>query len=196
MVDLACVIFTGGKSSRMGEDKACLNFTKNQTLLEYQYKRLKQIFKIVYISCKQHNPSIFKTQNIFDIDDDIYAPTVGFVSVFESLHVEHFFAISVDTPFISQQQIQTLINQDEINIDATIAKDNHKIHPLCGIYHKTLYPHFKQMLQNNNHKLQNLLKTSNTKYVTFKNNKSFLNINNKSQYKQALQQLTHNNIVD
>ena len=195
MIDIPCVIFTGGKSSRMGEDKAYLKFTKNQTLLQYQYERLKQIFRHVYISCKQQNPSIFKTQNIFDIDNDIYAPTIGFISAFEFLHVERFFAISVDTPFISKKQIQTLINQDQRNMDATIAKTKDKTHPLCGIYHKSLYPDFKQMLQNNRHKLQYLLQNSNTKYVAFEDLDNFLNINNPSQYKKALQLLhPHNNI--
>jgi len=126
---------------------------------------------------------------------NVYAPTIGFVSAFEFLHVERFFAISVDTPFISKQQIQTLVKQDQKNIDATIAKTKGKIHPLCGIYHKTLYPGFKQMLQSNRHKLQYLLKNSNTKYIVFEDLNNFLNINNPSQYKKALQLLHSHNTV-
>jgi molybdopterin-guanine dinucleotide biosynthesis protein A len=44
-----CVIFAGGKSSRMGEDKSLLPFGTFSSLAEYQYNRLSNIFDIVYI---------------------------------------------------------------------------------------------------------------------------------------------------
>jgi len=36
------IIFAGGKSSRMGRDKALLPFGGYDTLTEYQYRRLSQ----------------------------------------------------------------------------------------------------------------------------------------------------------
>lgn len=191
MTDIPCVLFTGGKSSRMQEDKAYLKFASNQTLIEYQYERLKEIFHSVYISCKKANPTPFTSQNIFDINDNIYAPTVGFISAFKYLHVERFFAISVDTPFIDKQHIQELISQDEDDVDATIAKTKDSIHPMCGIYHRSLITGFKNMMQNNTHKLTHLLNNSNTKYITFEDLDSFLNINKPSDYQKAMQLLSN-----
>jgi len=46
------IIFAGGKSSRMGRDKALLPFGGYDTLTEYQYRRLSKIFNRVYISTK------------------------------------------------------------------------------------------------------------------------------------------------
>lgn len=191
MIDTPCVIFIGGKSSRMGKDKAFLPFNENSTLLEYQYKRLKNIFYNVYISCKEKTVLPFKAKIIYDIVDNIYAPTVGFVSCYKALHVNKFFVISVDTPFITEDEINTLFYNDSDFIDATIAKTKDKIHPLCGIYHKSLQDNFEQMLKDNNHKLQTLLQSSNIKYIDFKDNTKFFNINNPSQYHEALKQLTY-----
>jgi len=50
--EIPCVILSGGKSSRMGEDKSLLPFSTSNTLIEYQYKRLKPYFKDIYISSK------------------------------------------------------------------------------------------------------------------------------------------------
>jgi len=42
------------------------------------------------------------------------------------------------------------------------------------------------MLKQDNHKLGYLLKNSNTKYVEFENETTFLNLNNPKEYKKAL----------
>ena len=58
--------------------------------------------------------------------------------------------------------------------------------PLCGIYHKSLYPAFKEMLKTDIHKLGYLLKNAKTHYTQFEHTKSFLNCNNKEEYRAAL----------
>ena len=42
------------------------------------------------------------------------------------------------------------------------------------------------MIDTDNHKLGFLLKNSNTKFVPFEDEKAFLNLNNPSEYKEAL----------
>jgi len=135
MLDIACVIFAGGKSSRMGEDKALLPFGGFDTLSQFQHNRLSKIFKNVYISCKTKTKFNFKADFIEDIYKDKYAPSVGFLSVFEKLGKKAFFAISVDTPFVDEQIIDKIYKADSLHVDATIAKLDGKIQPMCGIYH-------------------------------------------------------------
>jgi len=53
--DIACVILAGGKSSRMGEDKALLPFGYSPTLTQYQLKKFQDYFKDLYISTKDKN---------------------------------------------------------------------------------------------------------------------------------------------
>ena len=186
MIDIPCVIFAGGKSSRMGEDKSLLPFGNSQTLTQFQLDRLKKLFNFVYISCKNSDKFDFEANFIHDVKtQNIFAPTTGFVAIFKHLKCERFFAISVDAPFITKETIQKLIVSDKADTDATIAKTSQGIQPMCGIYHKSLQKKFIQMLETNNHKLGLLLKNSNTTFVEFKNNKIFFNINNPHEYKQA-----------
>jgi len=188
MIDIPCVIFAGGKSSRMGEDKALLPFANFNTLTQFQLSRLNKIFTNVYISCKDKNKFDFEAAFIEDIKtDNIFAPTAGFISVFNALHVEKFFALSVDSPFIDEGIINKLVEVDyPLHVDATISRTPSGIQPMCGIYHKSLQDEFQKMLQEDNHKLGFLLKNSNTKYVDFEDSNSFLNLNNPQEYQEAL----------
>ncbi len=187
MLDTPCVIFAGGKSSRMGEDKSLLPFAGFSTLTEYQYTRLSKIFTTVYISCKEKEKFTFRANFIEDIHTDaIYAPTVGFVSAFKALKEEKFFTLSVDAPFVDDAVIQKLFLEDNDNYDATIAKTEDGVQPLCGIYHRSLESKFLTMLHKNSHKLGFLLKNTHTKFVSFENSKAFLNLNHPQEYQEAL----------
>jgi molybdopterin-guanine dinucleotide biosynthesis protein A len=189
MLDMPCVIFAGGKSSRMGEDKALLPFSSYKTLTEFQYSRLRKIFKTVYISCKDKSKFNFDAPFIEDVKtSDIFAPTAGFVAIFKTLHTDAFFALSVDAPFVNETIIQELIQSDvaQINADASIAMSSHGMEPMCGIYHRSLEAAFNTMLNEDNHKLGLLLKSSKTNFVQFDDKEAFLNLNHPHEYQEAL----------
>lgn len=192
MINIPCVIFAGGKSSRMGEDKSLLPFGGFDTLAQFQLFRLSKIFKTVYISCKDKNKFDFLKENeeenfIEDIKtDSVFAPTAGFMSVFQTLHVNKFFAISVDSPFVGEDEINKIIEIDSSHVDATVAKTKSGVQPMCGIYHRSLQNKFIDMLKDDNHKLGFLLKSSNTNFVEFNDEKPFLNLNYPHEYQEAL----------
>jgi len=190
MIEIPCVIFAGGRSSRMGEDKALLPFGGFDTLTQYQYHRLSKIFQNVYISCRDKKKFHFKA-NFIEDDKTLteYAPTAGFVASFKELNSASFFVLSVDAPFVGLDEITKLVEADSSDVDATVAKSKHGLEPMCGIYHRSLQKSFEDMLQNSNHKLGFLLKNSNSKFVPFENEKAFLNLNNPLEYQEALKLL-------
>jgi len=195
MIPIPCVIFAGGKSSRMGEDKALLPFGSFSTLTQYQYSKLSKIFTNVYISCKDKHKFDFANNDstIHFIEDlpsqETFAPTIGFVSAFNYLQTSSFFAISVDSPFINETIIKAIIDADTKNHDATIAKTVSGVQPLCGIYHSSLERQFQEMQKTDNHKLGFLLKNSKTLYVDFIDEDPFLNLNHPHEYKTALKRI-------
>jgi len=182
--DIPCVIFAGGKSSRMGKDKSLLPFGEYSTLCEYQYRRLEKIFKKVYVVTKEPSKFPFKA-NFLEESYSVFAPTTGFVTLFEQLQDEAFFVLSVDTPFVDFAIIEQLFLEYKKTNQTTLAKLHNKLEPLCGIYTRSLEKEFVKMLQNNEHKLSKMLQKQHISFVTFKEEKKFFNLNYQDDYIKA-----------
>lgn len=186
MFSLTCIIFAGGKSSRMGEDKSLLPFGKFTSLTEFQYQRLTPLFTRVAISTKTADKFDFNADFILDPQEVEYAPTAGFVSAFREIADERIMVLSVDTPFVESSIFQRLLNADNAELDAVIAKTSEGSHPLCGIYHRSLLGEFERMLADGDHRLGKLLANSKTLYVDFSDEAPFANLNHPHEYQEAL----------
>ena len=179
--DIPCVIFAGGKSSRMGKDKSLLPF-HGKPLVRYQFDRLSEIFGKVFISSK--TPKFdFEAPLILD-SSEIFAPTPAFLDIFE--YFEEFFAIAVDSPFVDGVVIDTLIQaaKDNPKADAIIAKTDFP-HPLIGIYRKSILPLIQKAIQNESYKLNAILRQADTKFVVFEEEEKFFNINYPEDFTKA-----------
>ena len=183
LYDIPMVIFAGGKSSRMGQDKALMPFGKYNSLAQYQYERLSKIFKNIYISSKT-NKFDFDANIIYDNSHTVSSPLVGLISTLEQLDQESFI-LSVDAPFVENSVFDKIIKNHTDRFDATIAKSLQGLEPLCGIYSPSIIKQAKANLQQNNHSLTSLLKDSNTNYIFFDDAKSFTNLNYMQDYKNA-----------
>ncbi|QOG12303.1 molybdenum cofactor guanylyltransferase MobA [Arcobacter sp. FWKO B] len=184
-LNIPCVILSGGKSSRMGEDKSLLPFDKYNTMIEYQYKRLKPFFKETYISAKQ-NKFDFEANIIYDNNHEIYSPMVALEAILKYLkNDEKIFIITVDAPLV---QINTILDlyKNSSSYEATVAVCEEKIHNLCGIFSHSLYKSVTELLNNDIHKINYLLRHSNTNYIQFPENGDFANINDKTEYQNLL----------
>ncbi len=186
MFSITCILFAGGKSSRMGEDKSLLPFGGFSTLTEFQYDRLTQLFEHVAISTKTANKFDFSAPFILDPEDVDYAPTAGFVSAFRELKSDRIMALSVDTPFVDEAVFKALLDADNEELDAVIARTANGSHPLCGIYHRSLSEEFERMLRDRDHRLGKLLASSATRYIEFKEEEPFANLNHPHEYQEAL----------
>jgi molybdopterin-guanine dinucleotide biosynthesis protein A len=183
MFNLPCVILCGGKSSRMGEDKALLPFSTFKTLTEYQYKKLKPHFKEVYLSSKTEKFN-FKNKLILDKEKE-YSPIVALKSIFEFFKDENkLFIITVDTPLVEISTIEKLINESK-DYDITLAKTSSREHNLCGVFSTKAIIEVEKMLEMDIHKVGYLLKKMDTTFIEFHNEDEFLNLNNKEEYYKA-----------
>lgn len=183
---IPCVILTGGKSSRMGEDKSLLPFKNSNTLIEYQYNRLSKIFSNVYISLK--NDKIDFTNNIiFDNTKSISSPMIALDSIFETIKNDKIFIITVDTPLVEKEIIKNIINNSQ-NHEITIVQTNkNKTHNLCGVFSKSLHQQIKQFINEDIHKIGLLFEDNTTNIIDYANENEFLNVNTKEDYLKALQ---------
>lgn len=193
MFDLSCVLFAGGKSSRMGEDKSLLPFGGCETLAEFQYSRLKKLFPQVYLCAKTDSKFAFDANIILDPEGADFAPTAGFVGAFNALNDDRIMVLSVDTPFVGEEVFRTLIDADSDDLDAVIAKTASGTHPMCGIYHRSLMREMERMLREGDHRLGKLLAASDTRYVLFEDEEPFANLNHPHEYREAYERYARYN---
>ena len=170
----------------MQQDKSLLPFGGFATLVEFQYKKLQKIFQEVYIISKDIEKFPFEASFIEE-KYPVYAPTAGFVTMYETLKKERFFVLGVDLPFVDLSVIEQLLKEDNTGVDVTVAATKDFTEALCGVYHKSAEKKFQQMLQNNTHKLQKALQELQTHYVTFEEVWKFTNLNTPQEYQKALQ---------
>jgi molybdenum cofactor guanylyltransferase len=186
---IPCVLFAGGKSSRMGKNKALLPFDSKESLARYQYERLEKIFEHVYLSAKDAGLFDHFDANIIEdeIGKEVYAPTAGFVNVFRRLKSEHMiFVLSIDTPFVDKAIIDKCIAAIDNDHDAVIVRTPGGIHPLCGIYSRTLEEPLMRMLNEGDHKLSRLLENAYVHYIDIDKEDALLNMNTPEEYAKAL----------
>ncbi|DAB39906.1 MAG TPA: molybdenum cofactor guanylyltransferase [Sulfurovum sp. UBA12169] len=179
------VVFAGGKSSRMGTDKALLPFGKYPTLSEFQYFKLSALFHKVYLSTKEKKFD-FTDALIFDCQRES-SPLVGIVSVFEALNADEVFILSVDMPFVDKEIIRILQENNSQKWDAIVAKSPKGIQPLCGFYKKSILSLARNRLATGDHRLQSLLEEAQTHYVAFDSDIPFANLNTPDDYQNALE---------
>lgn len=187
--DIPCVILAGGKSSRMGADKALLPFGQFNSLAEFQYDKFSRIFYSVYLSAKE-NKFDFKCNFLKDCDSEIFSPLVALKSAIESSKNDSVFIIAVDYPFISKSSIAKLI-QNETNCKITIAKTTQN-HNLCGIYSKKILPKIEELLEQNIHKIGTLLASVDTCMVDFEDDEEFCNMNFETEYNKIFNSYKNN----
>lgn len=183
MHNIPAVIFAGGKSSRMGSDKALLPFEDFTTLSEFQHHKLSALFSDVYLSSKTD-----KFDFPCDVITDLYeesSPLVGIISIFETLNVDEVFILSVDAPLVDEKVIDKIfLARSEENSDTVIARSPDGLQPLCGIYRRSILPLAKKHLALDNHRLTDLLNTAKSKAVIFHSNKPFTNLNTQEEYQK------------
>ncbi len=189
--DIPCVILCGGKSSRMGEDKALLPFSNYKTLTQFQFERLKPYFKNIYLSSKTNKFDFLKDSEnhkdeniIYDNTNEESSPLIALKSILERENLTEAFIITVDTPFVKISSINKLITNSS-SYDITIATTQRE-HNLCGVYNKSCLCFINKMIEENNHKVGYLLKNLKTNKINFSDENEFLNLNKKEDYKKAI----------
>jgi molybdopterin-guanine dinucleotide biosynthesis protein A len=181
---MPAIIFAGGKSSRMGKDKALLPFAEYNTLSEFQYNKLSSLFEKVYISSKEEKFD-FAATVITDRYDES-SPLVGIISLFDTLDADELFILSVDAPFVDEKIIEVLFKHADEKADAVIAQSPSGVQPLCGIYRRSILPLAKKYLTEENHRLNDLLGEAHTQFVRFDDDIPFINLNHPQEYEDAL----------
>lgn len=161
-MNLTAIILAGGKSSRMGADKALLKMN-GKTLLETVVEICQPVCNSIIISSNNPAHSVYGYPVIADEQKDC-GPIGGIYSGLKQSETEWNFVIGVDTPFVTPDFIQFLL-QHSGNSDAVIPEYSGKTEPLIALYKRSCLPVIENQIRLQQFKIHRLVALINAKFI-------------------------------
>jgi molybdopterin-guanine dinucleotide biosynthesis protein A len=125
-------ILAGGKSSRMGANKALLNLD-GRPFVAHVADTLQNIFERIIVVANDPSAYGFLRMEVFrDVYQEL-GPLGGIHSALVNAGSADIFVIACDTPFVTRDLVKYIVGFDS-NAPAKIPSFNQRLHPLCGVY--------------------------------------------------------------
>ena len=178
-------ILCGGKSSRMGEDKAHLR-VNDLPLFQFQINRLKELALPTYLSVNKKQKLDAGYPRIIDVEHEI-GPIGAMKSVLKFDVRSNWVLLPVDMPQISMITLQRLLEKSIALKRSVFCKVNNFIQPFPCVIRPSLYPTIELNIQRRKYKLLELIQPEVCSVIDMTNSKEeFLNLNTDREYQKFL----------
>ena len=160
--ELTAIILAGGKSSRMGEDKALISI-QGVPLLQRIYKIAEDCAATVYVVTpwEERYQHILPSNCQFIREAPLSAgPLVGFAQGLTQVQTDWVLLLACDLPNLRVEVLQEWANQlDEVTTEAIAALAHHikGWEPLCGFYRRSCLPDLNEYIKQGGRSFQQWL---------------------------------------
>lgn len=159
------LVVAGGRSSRMGTDKAWLHYHGKPQAF-YLYDMLEQLCGKAAISCNSRQVQMIPVTYTAIVDEMPYrdkGPIAALLSAFEQLPGKGLLVTGCDYPFIRSSHLESLISNipDFTRPNVFYNMVDHLYEPLIGFYPAGCYTALKEQFDNGNFSIQHFLKNCN-----------------------------------
>lgn len=183
-ISISGFILAGGKSRRMGTDKALLKF-QEEPLLLHMIKSIEPFCDNLAISGQNSDYSAFGIDMVPDLYSDC-GPIAGIFSALKYSVSDWNLLVSVDVPFVNDELFLFLISNIG-EFDCIIPLHTSGVEPLVALYNRRTLPVIEEMIDSGDYRLTNLLSKINTRHVDCnhlikKYPRLFMNINRMEDY--------------
>lgn len=174
---IGCAILAGGKSSRMGTDKALLEFEGKQFITQIAEEL--SWFDERIIARGGNSRLEGELEREWTVIPDFYpdhGPIGGLHAALSACESDALFVVTCDMPLIESELVRELCNFmqetdfDEKRVDAydvvISVGEGGKIHPLCGVYRKSVIPVLEEQILSGRNRVMEALKRLRVNYVT------------------------------
>jgi len=188
--DLAAFILAGGKSSRMGEDKAFLRLG-DETLISRALNLAKSLTPNVKIVGEAAKLAEFGV-----VVEDVYpdrGPLGGIHAALVTIDIALNLMLAVDIPFVEAGFLEFLISESRLSgAIVTVPRSGGHIHSLCAVYRKEFAAVAEQSLIRGQNRIDVLFSSVKTRVIEEAelqrlgfSSKMFRNLNTPDDWKEA-----------
>ncbi|RHW40257.1 molybdenum cofactor guanylyltransferase [Neobacillus notoginsengisoli] len=189
------ILLSGGKSSRMGTNKALLKI-QDKTNIERIKDELIKIFDEVILVT--NDPEAYEFLQINTITDEYpgQGPLAGIHAGLKASSSDANLAVACDMPFVSAELAESMIKRLGHH-DAVIPVIEGRQHPLFAVYQKTIVQEIEECIKSDSLRLKALLEKLDVLYLTEQDleiysngplDRIFFNMNVPEEYELAVQQ--------
>ena len=192
------IILCGGRSERMGRDKALLPFGPDEVLLQRVVRIVSlavPVSQIAVVAAKgQQLPKLPRELHLVTDRKPGRGPLEGLAVGLASLQTstDRCFVTTCDAPLLVPAVIEKLFAL-LANYDAVIPSEKDHLHPLTAVYKTSLLPVVEELLAKENYRVRSLAAMCNARFIeteTFRDFDeslgTFKNCNHHSDYLCAL----------
>ncbi len=170
-------ILCGGKSSRMQSEKGLVLY-QNKPFIEHIIAAVLPISENIQLVTNSNDYDYLGYKIVKDIELE-KGPLGGVYSALVHSDYDINLILSCDIPLISTQIIQLLVDTHSENVDISVFGNHERMHPLIGIYSKSLMAVLKKNIDLNSLKMMDFISKNKHQLIPIeeKNIKLFKNIN-------------------
>lgn len=197
-LEITGVLFAGGESKRMGQNKAFLEIG-GKPLLERNLEVLDSICSEVLISCRE--PEQYSGYGYQAVADQIKGkgPMGGMYSVLPVAKYDYVFVAACDMPFLNSEAIAYIYEQiEDYKLVLPYVRD--RLHPLHAFYHKKVFKVVEKRIKEDKlrlfdiadecrHKIVNISEEMEGSMLKEMIEESFLNVNTPQEWELILQKI-------
>jgi molybdopterin-guanine dinucleotide biosynthesis protein A len=182
---LSIIILAGGKSTRMGSDKAFLPWG-NTTFLGQIINAVLPLTGEIYLSGDNARLYDFGLPVIQDLRPN-EGPVTALASCFPQIKTELVLVLSCDVPQIKTQDLQVLLNTVKPDLDMTMFSFQNRALPLVAVYGRRSFTAFEAAFQHRERKLFNVLEKLKTQTIVFDGEGGLENVNTREDFEEISQ---------
>lgn len=190
-VEMTGAILAGGRSSRMGRDKALLRFG-NATLVEHLVRIATSVFAetlvIVNDRSKLEGLALHGAQAYGDLEKD-RGPMGGVCTALAYARFETCCVLTCDMPYVDQVLIRQFLCFWEPSYDALCVEDLSGFrHPFPGIYRVSMHGLLQGSLERGEASMKRSLDTARVKSLVLEEERVLYNMNTPEDYDRGLRE--------
>jgi molybdopterin-guanine dinucleotide biosynthesis protein MobB len=191
----ALALLAGGRSRRMGHDKARADFA-GATLIEWLLERVAPAFPSVFVVAK--DVARFRDLGVPVVADAraVESPTVGVYTAVAASPSPRTLCLGCDIPFVTTALLLELAQRPD-SFDAVVPRDVGGLQPLCAVYSRRTLAALEQMLDADERRIDLIFERVHTDYVDLADGRFgdprelFLNVNTPSDLEAARRLAAH-----
>lgn len=184
--ELYGLVLAGGRSTRMGRDKALLSYGDGRPQAAVAYELLREFCARVYVSARAGREALGGLPHLIDRYDEI-GPIAGILTALDEHPGVAWLVVACDLPFLTRETLRLLIAARDPGRIATAFRSAHDglPEPLCAIYEPVARERLKEFVAQGIHCPRKALINSPAHLIELADRRALDNVNRPEEYRRA-----------